>query len=77
MQVMNGAGFYKVAGDGQSVFYAPNSVVGPGFNLIASQQATYTYPVQGWTWFSDENTARAALLLPLLSIHRPSLAQQT
>lgn len=64
---MNGHGFYKSVGDGQSVYYAPNSVTGPGFSLVAAQQATYTYPVNGWTWFSDENTARAALLLPAIS----------
>lgn len=64
---MNGAGFYKSAGDGETVLYAPNSVTGPGFSLVAAQQATYTYPVNGWTWFTDENTARTALLLPTLS----------
>jgi hypothetical protein len=64
---MNGPGFYKSVGDGQSVYYAPNSATGPGFSLVAAQHATYTYPVNGWTWFSDENTARAALLLPTLS----------
>jgi hypothetical protein len=64
---MNGPGFYKAVGDGQSVYYAPNSVTGPGFSLVAASQATYTYPVNGWTWFSDENTARTALLLPMPS----------
>jgi hypothetical protein len=64
---MNGPGFYKSVGDGQSVYYAPNSVTGPGFSLVATQQATYIYPVNGWTWFADENTARATLLLPQIS----------
>ena len=45
----------------------PNSVTGPGFSLVAANEATYTYPVNGWTWFSDENTARAALVLPMIS----------
>ena len=63
----NLAGFYKAVGDGQSVYYAPNSVTGPGFSLVAASQATYTYPVDGWTWFTDEATARAALLLPAIS----------
>ncbi len=64
---MNGPGFYKAVGDGQSVYFAPNSVTGPGFTLVAANEATYTYPVNGWTWFSDENTARAALVLPMIS----------
>jgi len=59
-----GPGFYKSAGDGENILYAPNSVTGPGVNLLAANQATYTYPVNGWTWYTDEATARAALALP-------------
>ena len=59
-----GPGFYKSTGDGENILYALNSVVGPGFTLLAANQATYTYPVNGWTWYSDEATARAALALP-------------
>ena len=63
--MMNGPGFYHDAGDGQNVIYAPNAVNGPnGLNLVAENHAAYIYPVAGWTWYSDEDTARAAMGLP-------------
>lgn len=42
-------GFYKLE-DG-SLMYAPNFVSGPGFELLADQHESYTYPVEGWKWF--------------------------
>lgn len=41
--------FYKK--DGDSLLDAPNSVVGPGFELLAENKDTYSYPVAGWYWF--------------------------
>ena len=62
-----GHGFYKAVGDGYSVFYAPNSITGPGIALTAAAQSTYTYPVQGWSWFAGEDAARIALALPTVA----------
>lgn len=59
---MNGPGFYKWT-DGQ-LLYAPNFVEGPTFSLSIDAHATYTYPVDGWTYYADENAARTALGLP-------------
>lgn len=50
---MSGPGFYKKDVDGDLSF-APNSVLGPGITLHAELQASYTYPVDGWTWRSSD-----------------------
>lgn len=36
---------------------APNFVSGPGFELLAGKHKDYTYPVDGWYWFSNEKEA--------------------
>ena len=61
----SGPGFYRSAGDGQNVIYAPNAVNGPnGLNLTANNHATYSYPIAEWTWYETEAAARSALGLP-------------
>ena len=54
------SGFYK-AEDGV-LLYAPNFVSGPSFELVRELHTTYSYPVEGWMWFNNEETAIAELL---------------
>jgi len=49
------AGFYTV-----DLRYAPNSVIGPGFSLTKEEKDTYSYPVNGWTWYESRDAAVAA-----------------
>lgn len=58
----NTAGFYKR--DQLQLLYSSDLVQGPTYSLFAHEQATYTYPVDGWSWYADETQARAALGLP-------------
>jgi hypothetical protein len=51
--------FYKCA-DGE-LLEAPNFVSGPGFELLAGKHQDYTYPVDGWYWFSAQKKAQDAL----------------
>ena len=49
------SGFFK-AGDG--VLLGPaNNVFNANFTLHRTDKDTYTYPVDGWRWFDDENAA--------------------
>lgn len=47
--------FYKR--DGEEVLLAPNGVEGPGYTLTEETRDEYTYPVDGWYWFSDLDAA--------------------
>ena len=42
------------------------TVIGPLFELYTPDKDTYSYPVDGWYWFADENAARSFFGLPLL-----------
>jgi len=53
MENIDTSGFYKQAVDG-AWMRAPNFVYGFNFELIKENKDTYTYPVDGWTWY-DEN----------------------
>ena len=54
--------FYKL--DNGQLLYAPNSVLHATYELHADQHQTYTYPVDGWTWFESAESARAHFGLP-------------
>ena len=58
-----GAGFYKAEGD--TLLYGPQSVFGPAFTLERALKDTYTYPVDGWTWFDSPADAVVALNVPM------------
>jgi hypothetical protein len=60
---MNSQGFYKLDG---ILCYGPNFVLNAQYELRKEQKDTYTYPVDGWYWFEDENAARSFFGLPLL-----------
>lgn len=45
-------GFYKL----NEVFeweYAPNYVYAPDYTLLKELKDTYTYPVDGWSWYDE------------------------
>jgi len=49
------AGFYKLSED--TVLYAPNFVDAPSFLLTKETKDKFTYPMDGWYWFDDDDTA--------------------
>lgn len=49
------AGFYKL--DNDSLLYAPNFVDSPTFLLTKETKDNFIYPMDGWYWFDDEDTA--------------------
>ena len=58
--------FYKR--DGEELLSAPNFVRGPGFDLFAEQKDTYTYPVDGWTWYDTLDQAMLGLKTAAVTI---------
>jgi hypothetical protein len=48
----NTSGFYKQNED-LTWEYAPNFVYGPNFDLIKENKDSYTYPVEGWSWYES------------------------
>ena len=48
----NTSGFYKK--EEGSWFFAPHIVEAPEYILIADNKDEYNYPVDGWTWHSEE-----------------------
>jgi len=53
-------GFYKSNEEKTALFYAPNAVHSRDYSLIASDKASYQYPVEGWTWYESKEDALAA-----------------
>lgn len=53
--------FYKRVED--ELLFAPNFVIGPGFELRAESKDDHTYPVDGWVWANnlDEAMSHPAL----------------
>lgn len=54
-------GFYKL--DRELIYSI--YVNGPDFDLVNANHDQYTYPVNGWYWFTDEASARAFFGLPI------------
>jgi hypothetical protein len=46
------SGFYKF--EDNYWLYAPNFVYAPDFTLVKELKDTYTYPVEGWTWYNEQ-----------------------
>lgn len=46
------AGFYKL--EDENWLYAPNFVYAPDYTLEKEDKDTYTYPVDGWTWYNEQ-----------------------
>ena len=51
--------FYKI--DGTELLEAPTTVQGPDYFLYDQQHEEYTYPVEGWYWFTDRESAVVTL----------------
>jgi len=49
------SGFYK--NDNGNLLYGPNFVLNKDYELRKENKANYTYPVDGWCWFDDEDSA--------------------
>jgi hypothetical protein len=47
------SGFYKQNEEGEWM-YAPNFVYAPDYTLLKEDKDTYTYPVDGWTWYDEQ-----------------------
>jgi hypothetical protein len=46
------SGFYKL--EDENWLYAPNFVDAPNYELLKELKDTYTYPVEGWTWYDEQ-----------------------
>lgn len=57
---MSNPGFYR-AQDNTFLLYAPDYVIGPGFELFSGAKDSYTYPVNGWYWFDSQGQAEDTL----------------
>ena len=51
--------FYKK--DGENLLYWPNKVWNKDFELLKEKKDEYTYPVDGWYWFENEDEAKEFL----------------
>ena len=58
---MREQGFYSIHWDdqgGYELHYAANQVTFPsGLVLLADEHEQHTYPIEGWSWFDDEQQA--------------------
>lgn len=52
-------GFYKI--ENGVLLYAPNAVLNKNYTLLKEEHDTYTYPVDGWSWFNSLQEAKDAL----------------
>jgi histidinol-phosphate/aromatic aminotransferase/cobyric acid decarboxylase-like protein len=59
------SGFYKVDPDGVTLLYGRFYVLNANYELWRDEKDTYTYPVDGWSWYESEAEARTALNCPV------------
>lgn len=58
------SGYYKVDPDGVTLLYGRFYVLNANYELWRDQKDSYTYPVDGWSWYESEDEARLALNCP-------------
>ncbi len=51
----NTAGFYKLDG---ILLYGPNFVLNKDYELKKENHENYSYPLDGWYWFDNEEQAK-------------------
>lgn len=51
--------FYKI--DGTELLEAPTTVQGPDYQLYEHEHEKHSYPVEGWYWFAERETAVVTL----------------
>lgn len=59
------SGYYKCDPDGVTLLFGRFYVVNAAYELHRHLNDTYTYPVDGWSWYDSEDAARLALNLPV------------
>jgi hypothetical protein len=57
------SGFYK-RDPGGILLYGRYFVVNAKYHLKREEQASYEYPIDGWSWYDSEDEARSALGFP-------------
>jgi hypothetical protein len=57
------SGFYKYQDN--ELYYGPNFVYGPTFELLKGVKDTYTYPVDGWYYFDTIEDAKTFFNIPV------------
>jgi hypothetical protein len=55
------AGFYKL--DGEDLLFGPNFVLNKDYELRRETHDQHQYPINGWTWFDNEEEAKLAFNL--------------
>jgi hypothetical protein len=63
------SGFYK--NDNGQLLYGPNFVLNKDYELRRENKDHYTYPVDGWFWFDNEDEAYV-----YFNIEKPLLEDQ-
>jgi len=58
-------GFYK--SNQETYIYAPTKVTAPNYTLDVTIPSAHTYPIDGWVYYDDINTALTALGITLES----------
>lgn len=61
---METSGFYKL--DEGNLLYGPNFVLNENYELYKNTHEFYVYPIDGWYWFDNEDSARSFFNLPPL-----------
>lgn len=58
-EIIDTSGFYR--NEEGTLAYGAADLDGPFGLLRRELKDTYTYPVEGWSWYDSEEAARAAL----------------
>lgn len=48
------SGFYKFDEVQQEWYFGPNKVINTNYELLRELKDTYTYPVDGWSWYDNQ-----------------------
>lgn len=70
------SGFYKVDPDGVTLLYGRFYVLNANYELWRDQKDTYTYPIDGWSWYESEAQARDILNCPKPKTEEEMLADK-
>lgn len=58
------SGFYKKDPATNDLLYGRFYVLNQSYELWRDEKNTYTYPVDGWSWYESEQEARTILEIP-------------
>lgn len=53
-EIIDTSGFYKFEPIQNEWFFGPNKVINNLYVLERDLKDTYTYPIDGWTWYDEE-----------------------